>query len=236
MENKVPYLLCRDQLNKNDYENYSVYYILVRKENDNHQYFALACDEQDGEDIICLKFDDSGLDYINDVPAWEYYIDYCLLDKLEENYEIEYMPIEAHYNIWCIIDESRDLVNDKEGLQKYLSYCQRKGITKERLDLYQAGINNIMELYQEKNAGYTIIAEMKCGEHAIVLAERKNNPESFVTWYTTIDRRNGYDLGYYFSDFTSAYQNFRKRCHNMMESELSILKNRCRSKKIEYER
>ena len=125
MEEKTPYLLCRDKLNKNGYKNYETYYILERKENGNHHYFALVGDTHDPDLMISLEFDDSGLNHIADVPWWEFFVDYCLLDKLEEKYEIVYMSIAAHYNVWCMIDEWRDDFKHYDGLQKYLSYCQK---------------------------------------------------------------------------------------------------------------
>lgn len=230
------YEQCMQLLIKNHYAHYSIAYILKQKEESKTKYYALAYDKQEQENIISLTIEVDGSYYINSVPDWDFNVDGYLLEDLENGYEIDYMPLEEHYNYWYAINEWRDEIDHQDGLQKYLSYCHMNGISEHEIGLLQFEYVNIMDLYQEKNAGYTIIAEMKCGEKAIVLAERKSDIAQYVTWRTNVYRKRGFDLGHYFSDFKSAYQDFEKRSHDMMDDELSLTKNKCRPKKKVHER
>ncbi len=60
------------------------------------------------------------------------------------------MPLFEHYDVWCCIDQWREDVSHKDGLQKYLSYCQVNGISKHEIDLMQLESIDIMDLYVEK--------------------------------------------------------------------------------------
>ena len=230
------YSLCHSILRENNSSDYQIDYILVKNENSVAQYQAYATSKNDVENMICIKFTDENSFEIHNVASWDFNIEEYFLNELENNYEIDYMPLESHYNFWCAIDEWRDEIEHQDGLQKYLSYCHINGISEHEISLLQLESINIMDLYQEKNVGYTIIAEMKCGEKAIVLAERKTDIAPYVTWTIRVDRKRGFDQGHYFSDFKSAYQDFEKRSHNMMDNELSFIKNKCRPKKRELSR
>ena len=201
MNRAVSYSLCHSILRENNSSDYQIDYILVKNENSVAQYQAYATSKNDVENMICIKFTDENSFEIHNVASWDFNIEEYFLNELENNYEIDYMPLESHYNFWCAIDEWRDEIE-----------------------------------HQDKNVGYTIIAEMKCGEKAIVLAERKTDIAPYVTWTIRVDRKRGFDQGHYFSDFKSAYQDFEKRSHNMMDNELSFIKNKCRPKKRELSR
>lgn len=236
MSNPYSYNICSQILSDTDYKSYQISYILAKKENNTIQYQAYAVSKDDPEEMICVIFNNEDSYELHSVAAWDFNVDSYLLDDLENDFMIDYMPLEEHYNFWCAIDEWRDEIDHHDGLQNYLSYCHMNGISKHEIGLLQLGEVDIMDLYQEKNAGYTIIAEMKCGEKAIVLGRRKNNPERFVTWQTYVDRRRGFDVGHYFSDFTHAYEDFEKRSHAMMDNELNEMKYKCHPKKMEQER
>lgn len=228
--------MCSEILSATDYSNFRISYILARKENNMVRYQAYAVSKDDPEEMICVKFSSENSYELHNVAAWDFNVDDYLLDDLENDFEIDYMSLEEHYNFWCAIDEWRNEINHQNGLQKYLSYCHTNGISENEIGLLKLTTVNIMDMYQEKNAGYTIIAEMQCGEMAIVLGERQNNPERYVTWRTFVDRRRGFDMGHYFSDFSDAYEDFEKRSHSMMENELNIMKRKCHHKKMEPER
>lgn len=237
MSEKKGLYLCTEILRKSElYQQYSIAYILRKTTNAGIQYIASIYDIQDRDDMSFLNFNSDDNFYFKGVADWIYNVDDYFLAELEKGYEIEYMPLEEHYNIWWQIEDMRDEIDHNTGLQAYLSYCHKNSISKHEIEMLNLEKVDIMDMYIEKNAGYTIIAEMKCGEKAVVLAERKNNPDRFVTWRTTVNRSGGFDLGYYYSDFTSAYHNFEKRCHDMMNNELSIIKSRCKPKKLEHER
>lgn len=230
------YSVCNRILSKNRLANYKIDYILVKNENNTTKYQAYTTRKSDPDRMLRIEFNNEDSYKLRRVPDWDYNVDGYFLEDLENGFKIAYMPLETHYDFWCAIDEWRDEIDHQDGLQNYLSYCHMNDISKHEIGLLQLGEVDIMDLYQEKNAGYTIIAEMKCGEKAIVLGKRKNNPERFVTWQTYVDRRRGFDVGHYFSDFTHAYQDFEKRSHSMMDNELNTMKHKCHPKKIEQER
>lgn len=231
MNNTKSYSLCHSILRKNNLYDYQIRYILAKSEKHMMQYQAYAMSKNNPEEMFCVKFNRENSYEFHKVAEWDFNVDGYLLDDLENGFHIDYMSLEAHYDVWCAIDDLRGEIDHQDGLQKYLSYCHMNGIGKHEISLLQLNEIDIMDLYKERNAGYTIIAEMQCGERAIVLAERKNNPEKFVTWKTHVDRRQGFDVGHYFSDFTHAYEDFEKRSHSMMDTELFRMKYKCRSNK-----
>ena len=164
MSNPYSYNICSQILSDTDYNSYQISYILAKKENNTIQYQAYAVSKDDPEEMICVIFNNEDSYELHSVAAWDFNVDSYLLDDLENDFMIEYMPLEEHYNFWCAIDEWRDEIDHHDGLQNYLSYCHMNGISKHEIGLLQLGEVDIMDLYQEKNAGYTIIAEMKCGE------------------------------------------------------------------------
>lgn len=236
MKKSTSYNLYQNIFRENDFNNFQISYILSKSKNNATHYLAYAVSKDDPDDMICIKLTSNDSFEIHNVASWDFNIDDYFLSELENGYEIDFIPLEEHYNFWCVIDEWRDEISYQDGLQKYLSYCHINGISEHEIGLLQHGNINIMDLYQEKNAGYTIIAEMKCGERAIVLAERKSDIDPYVTWVTFVDRRRGFDMGHYFPDFKSAYQDFEVRSHSMMGNELNITKLKCRPKNFEKER
>ena len=58
--------------------------------------------------------------------------DGILLEYLEEGYEIVEMELHTHAALWNYIGET-NLVDCKDGLQKYLEYCMQNGSTIDKL-------------------------------------------------------------------------------------------------------
>lgn len=58
--------------------------------------------------------------------------DGILLEYLEEGYEIAEMELHTHAALWNYIGET-NMVECKDGLQKYLEYCMQNGITIDKL-------------------------------------------------------------------------------------------------------
>lgn len=157
---------------------------------------------------------------ITPIHDWQYNIDDALFEYLENGFEIEYMPLEQHYNFWCLLDTYCDEIIHPDGMQKYLSYCVKNGITPKAIRSLGYGEVNVMNLYEEKNGNYKIIAEMNIGDDAIVLAHNPNNPSPYVTWSTSSDRRWGYTAGNYWGSFTSAFRDFEERCRGMFKGSI----------------
>lgn len=223
---------CRNYLKEINCSNYSISYILCKKEHyDIKEIKAVAHDESNYEDIISIQLTDDEKNNFS-VADWDFNVETYLLEDLEHGYEFVFAPLNEHYNIWCQIDEWRDDIEHQDGLQLYLGACQRQGITKEAIALLGYQKVDITDLYQEQNNRYKIIADISCGDKAIVLAYNENAPSQYVTWRTTPNRKRGFDSGYYCSSFKDAYENFEKRCMDMMEDQVAIQKNKCRPNKI----
>ncbi len=235
MSNQNAFSECSHILRESEYGDFQICFILSKQKNNDVHYLAYAYND-DLNEIISIRFTDENSFDIHHEAEWDFNIDEYFLYELESGYEVNHIPLEEHYNIWCAIDEQCDDIEHQDGLQKYLSYCHVNGISSHEIGLLQLTEVNIMDMYREENAGYTIIAETNCGDKAIVLAERKTDIARYVTWSTTKDRKRGFDIGHYFSDFKSAYRDFESRSHDMMDHQLSILKNKCRPKKKEHER
>lgn len=221
--------ICTQILNANDYNNYQISYILRKHENDTTQYQAYAISNDEPEAMISITFTDDQSFDIQTVPEWDFNVDEYLLEDLENDFEIDYMPLQQHYNLWYVIDECRDELVHQDGLHKYLSICQIQGITKEVIDLLGYESVDISDLYQERNFNYQIIADMSCGNNAVVLGYNPKAVSRFVTWRTTKNRIRGYDIGHYYDDFKSAYVDFEKRCHYMLDDQLATQKSKSRA-------
>ena len=162
-------------------------------------------------------------------------MDGYLLSELEQGYTIDYMSLECHYNTWCSIDEWRDELEHIDGLQKYLSYCQTNDINSTIMSIYSNNDINILDMYKENNCGFDIIASTSIGSRTIVLGYNKTKDE-YVTWRTSPNRKGGYDIGYYYSNYKNAFKNYEERCHDMLENHLSFEKNKTKTKEKSFER
>lgn len=197
---------------------------------------AIAYNKDCPDEAVCIKINMEKSEKYLPIPEWDYSLDTYFLQDLSDGFKILYMPYEIHHAIWSQIDELRCEIDCTDGLQQYLSYCQQKKINVDILSRFAPfHVNNIMDLYNEENAGYKIINEMTCGESVIVLGYNKRDPQKYVTWRTTPERNNGYDIGHYYTDFKSAFKDYKTRCFNMMERQLSIQKQKCKPKNY-YER
>lgn len=86
---------------------------------------------------------------------WAVDFDYDLFETLEHGGEIIGMTLNCHYCIWTAIENFHDgdIEYDK-GMQKYLAYCKRNGVTKELLQekVSYDGMD-VMELYVKEVPG-----------------------------------------------------------------------------------
>lgn len=86
------------------------------------------------------------------VPEWDFNFDYYVFNLLEEGYEVGYMNMETHYNLWNSIHELYpEDIDFKDGVQNYLQYCKDNNITKEKIDKeVNLDTPDIMEFYKEQ--------------------------------------------------------------------------------------
>ena len=195
-------------------------------------YQAIAVSQSDPDEIRCVRLNIEGKLEYQKIPEWDYNIDDYLLADLEDGYEIEYMTLDEHYGIWHCIDSWRDEITHTEGMQKYLFYCQQNEITPQTISLYSLEHVDITDLYQESNVKYKIIAETTIGHRSVVLGHNDNKKFSqYVTWTTTPNRKYGYDDGHYFSNYTEAFKDYKKRCENILDRHLDFERNKTKPTK-----
>lgn len=211
-----------------------IHYILSKKE-DIHSstYECIASSKLDPDEIRMVSIkQENKVEYLH-VFDWDFNIDDFILADLEKGFRIEYMPLEEHYNIWCAIEEWAEDIEHKDGLYVYLDYCKKNGITQKEISLLGHDPIDIMSHYHEKNQNYEIINETIVGNKSIVLGYASKAPSPYVTWKSTPDRYRGFDLGHYFSHFNGAYEDYKIRCHEMLEEHLKMEKINLKSKNKE---
>ena len=239
MNNQVKEVIdiARKSFHEHDEKDMKINYKLKKKGDTlSPFYLCLASSKLDPDEIRCITLsEDKNVAYQN-VPDWDFNIDDYLLSDIEDGYQIEYIPLEEHYNIWCAVEEWKDDIQHQDGLYSYLDHCKKNGITSEVISLLGLENVDIMNLYQERNGNYKIIGETKVGDQSIVIAHNPKAPSPFVTWKTTPSRIRGFDIGHYHSRFKDAYEDYKKRCNEMMEDHLNIQYRKIKPKNKEHVR
>ena len=198
-------------------------YLILKEKEGGSAIKGIASDPNDYDQIVQIRIEDD-MKECHHVPSWDFNFDDYLLDDLESGYEIIYMPLDVHYDLWHNIDELRDEIIHDDGLQKYLSYCQHHSITKETMKTLSLVEVNIMDLYHEVNEKYEIIAQTSIGNRTVVLGYNEKLTFSYVTWSTTPSRERGYEQGNYFVSYNHAFKDYKKRCSHLLENHLEFEK------------
>lgn len=84
---------------------------------------------------------------------WAFNFDDNLFEPLEDGYEIVGMTLDSHFGVWATIEDWKDGdIEHENGMQKYLAYCKRNGVTKELLQekVSYDGMD-VMELYVKES-------------------------------------------------------------------------------------
>lgn len=94
-----------------------------------------------GNDVIAVAgYDEEAIQFYpfgnrKEFDLWGFNFECDLFECLQEGYELAGMSMECHVNVWYTIEESHECgIEYEKGMQKYLGYCKRNGITKERLE------------------------------------------------------------------------------------------------------
>lgn len=130
-----------------DKENYEIMYVLAkgsRNHTDDVIAFAGVGDE------MVISFHPFKSDEV--IDNWDFNADGDLFKYLESGYELTGMSMEAHYEVWSCIEDWHDgAIDNTKGMQKYLGYCKRNGITAEKMktELNYPGMD-VMTLYTPK--------------------------------------------------------------------------------------
>lgn len=229
------------ELHHNETFNNYVPSFILKKENKDH-YLIYAVKKDAPDEMICYpgrmkhEIELDAKDNVSYVFDWSFDIN-VFLYYLSDSYQIEYMDIHQHYGMWCQISEYRQIGEDihMEELNNYIRFCMNNGINSQSIEkLTGFEVEDIYQMYEEMNFNFKIIAQTEIGNSAIVLAEKIKGDKEYVTWRTTPTRAGGYDIGHYFTDYKSAFKDFKERSHRMLITYLGHTKMRCKPK--EYER
>ena len=127
--------MSKEILNNDAYKNYYIQYIIKnRDEYENTFVFATNGDEMIGFNPFEKE--------IQEIPDWAYNFDDDFFEELEWNKEIIYMTDDFHYDLWTDINKFYpNEFENKEGVIEYLKYCQKNGITQERLQKVSTNVH-----------------------------------------------------------------------------------------------
>ncbi len=119
--------MSKNILNTDKYKDFYIQYI-IKNRDEYENTFVLATN---GDEMIGFNpFDNE----IEQIPDWAYNFDDDFFEELEWNKEIIYMTDDFHYDLWTDINKFYpNEFENKEGVIEYLKYCERNGITQERL-------------------------------------------------------------------------------------------------------
>ena len=127
-------------------ENYELAYVLAKGRN--------PC----AEDIIAVAmYEDDAIQFFpfsdrEEFDLWGFNFDRDLFECLETGYEIVGMSMDSHLNVWYTIGAWHNgYIEHENGMQKYLGYCKKNGITEEKLkkEVGYSGMD-VMTLYDSK--------------------------------------------------------------------------------------
>lgn len=204
--------LANDYLeHTNAYEGMDIKYVLIHKDDNKlSEVFATSYDEA----ILLHPLDEQN--YVQQVADWDYNFDSYVFEKLNNNYDIGYMDMETHYNIWCSSDEMYpDDICEKEGLQAYLRYCKDSNITKETIDKSQnLDVPDIMlysydrEVFYDDGKTLIAIGKRRDEDIAIVEVPKGNKTEYVLAFnYEIKDNKIVWGYGYYYDGLFNNVKN-----------------------------
>lgn len=131
IEQVKEYLKSEELQVKTEDENkggYSLMYILIRKYSP-EKTTAVASNESGG--VFMFYPYDEKEDFSE---PWDFDADRLLFEMLGEGYEILDMTMDGHLDVWFYVSEmGMDGIWYKQGMQKYLEYCVKNGVTGEVL-------------------------------------------------------------------------------------------------------
>lgn len=209
--------VIRKVLKANELQGYDICYIL---RNVNGELRAVAYDPNDLEKIVQISEKSDSSYAVDQVPDWDFNVDEYLLHDLENGFDVAYMDLSTHQEVWTAVDSIRGEIQYEDGLQKYLSYCQKNDITVNTISSLGENWVDISDLYNERNHSYKIIQQITIGNRSIVLGYSNINPSPYVTWETNSNRSNSYRSGHYFVNLKQAQGDFEIRAKSLFESEM----------------
>ena len=138
------------ELDVPDSENYKIDYLLTKGgKSAPEDVIAYASHEDEMLRFRLLEekdepFWDCGVRFDTEIDLFQY---------LEEGYSLAGMLPDSHYCVWSDIAEYHGDYQSQNGMQKYLDYCKRNGVTRELL-AKESGYDgmDVMTLYDREAA------------------------------------------------------------------------------------
>lgn len=134
-------------------EKFRMQYIVLKGERREPEEILAFAGNMDGM-IMFLPFE--GNEFV-EIPGWNFCFDEDLFFYLENGYQLCGMSLECHFSVWREIEVSNGLDTEHfQGMQNYLAYCNKNGITKQKLaDKYSYSGMDVMQLFQKKERNVT---------------------------------------------------------------------------------
>lgn len=189
-------------------------------------YRALAFTEDDPDYIVCIRENIPEKPEYEIISGWAYNIDEYLFDNLEKGYEIKWMSLEHHYDLWCELNECYEDIHHAEGFRKYASHCKISGITAEEIAALGLDRVDIFHLVHEEDASYEKISEIKFKKCSVILGYNGELDASYATWITSSGKGNR--KARYFCDFQEGFRDYKGRCKTMLLKDLESERSRIR--------
>ena len=140
---KIQSVLCA-----NGFYNHDVCYVLKSKDLDAN-LLAVACSRFQPDEYLMIEIDCRKRSTVRYIESAYLNTDFCLFKWIELGYDIKYMGIDYHAQVWNDIVERQEEMDWSEGTSVYTDFCRSRGITKKLLDEYVEDTDDIMNL-QEK--------------------------------------------------------------------------------------
>lgn len=129
-------------------ENFQIDYILVRGNTEAPEDVIAYASHED--ELLRLRPLDENA---KPMTCYELLFNYDsdLFEYLEQGYSLAGMSLNCHYCVWFEIGEYHKDFESQDGMQKYLNYCKRSGVTKELL-ANETGYDgmDVMTLYDKE--------------------------------------------------------------------------------------
>lgn len=155
LQNKKIKEYLDDYIWRNDPKKYIFMYSLLNKKNPQDSIIAY-CDENAENILLITPYQKDFEDKFEIVPDWQFNYYGGMMNFLDAECEIIDVGEESHYSIWQEVYDRLIEPRDeryKKGVEKYMKYCKKNKITKERIMKsfnLEDFTEDIMEFYKPK--------------------------------------------------------------------------------------
>ena len=131
-------------------ENFQIDYLLFKGNTAAPEDLIIYASHED--ELLRLRPLDENLKHMTGYELL-FNFDSDLFEYLEKGYLLTGMSLGCHFCVWSEIGEYHNYFESQDGMQKYLSYCKRSGVTKELLT-DETGYDgmDVMTLYDKEAA------------------------------------------------------------------------------------